>query len=88
MVRIGQAATDEMHRRGEAVWRNGDPEKHLGPSPQLIPHLWSPLFSTRCGLGRDQGLWRRSAESENDDFWCGGCVSQAGLAVLEETTRD
>jgi hypothetical protein len=62
-----------------AVWRPGDPVKHLGPPDALGIRLWSRLFNTRCGLGPHDGAWRRQAWGEDDDYWCVPCVQQAGI---------
>lgn len=62
-----------------AVWRPGDPVKHLGPPANLEIHLWSQLFSTRCGLGAQTGAWRVAEPSEDDDCWCPDCLRQAGV---------
>jgi len=72
--------------RGEidgAVWRAGDPVKHLGPPARLGIHLWSRLFSTRCGLTASAGRWQPLAHDgfrEDDDYWCPACLDQAGIA--------
>ena len=65
-----------------AVWRPGDPVKHLGPPARLGIHLWSALFSTRCGLEAADGAWLPADHDgfhEDDDCWCPGCLTQAGL---------
>lgn len=63
-----------------AVWRPGDPNKHLGPPDRLGISLWSLLFRTRCGLDAAAGDWRKQAPGENDDVWCPGCLRQAGIS--------
>lgn len=60
------------------VSRPGDPAKHLGPPEGLGIPVWSSLFSTRCGLEAAAGPW--SPTEDDDDAWCPGCISQAGLA--------
>lgn len=60
-----------------AVWRPGDGNKHLGPPEHLGIHLWSNLFSTRCGLDAKAGDWRNQAWGEDDDVWCPDCLRQA-----------
>jgi hypothetical protein len=62
------------------VWRAGDPVKHLGPPPHLDIHLWSQLFSTRCGLNTSDGPWQAASVTDNDDDnWCPACLAQAGI---------
>ena len=67
-----------------AVWRPGDPVKHLGPPGHLQIHLWSRLFQTRCGLGPDRtNPWQPQEHGgfrEDDDYWCPACLAQAGIA--------
>jgi len=67
------------------VWRAGDAVKHLGPPPGLEIHLWSRLFSTRCGLDAEAGPWQHAAETEDDDVWCPPCLRQAGIAHTVES---
>jgi hypothetical protein len=73
-----------------AVWRPGDPVKHLGPpyriaERQSAAYYDSQLFQTRCGLrarygdGRLIG-WRRQGPGENDDVWCPACLDQAFIS--------
>jgi hypothetical protein len=66
-----------------AVWRTGDPVKHLGPPYAMVarqsPAFYrSKLFQTRCGLGsrypdgdlmgwRRQGDWGDGQEWHDDD---------------------
>jgi hypothetical protein len=71
MARCGTGTIDG------AVWRPGDPLKHLGPPARLEIHLWSQLFSTRCGLDAKTGDWRAADRTEDDDCWCPGCLRQA-----------
>lgn len=79
------------------MWRPGDPVKHLGPPYDMVgrgsPAFYrSQLFSTRCGLGPQDGYWRRQGDwddggpfgggglwADDDDYWCVPCVQQAGL---------
>jgi hypothetical protein len=63
-----------------AVWRPGDPVKHLGPPGRLAIGMRSALFSTRCGLDAKTGDWRLAGWGEDDDCWCPGCLRQAGIA--------
>ena len=60
-----------------AVWRPGDPAKHLGPPARLQMPLWSALFQTRCGPKARDGDWRPQAPGQDDDYWCPGCLKQA-----------
>jgi hypothetical protein len=70
-----------------AVWRPGDPVKHLGPPEHLGIRLWSKLFSTWCGLGPQPepgyGRWQPQEHDgfrEDDDYWCPPCLDQAGIS--------
>lgn len=60
------------------VMRPGDPVKHLGPPPGLMP-TWARTFSTRCGLEAGEGPWAYT--QDDDDVWCPGCITQAGFYV-------
>jgi hypothetical protein len=72
-----------------AVWRPGDPVKHLGPPEHLSIRLWSRLFSTRCGLGPQDGAWQKVTWSENDDCWCPPCLAQALIGhIVIDTDKD
>ena len=62
-----------------AVWRPGDPVKHLGPPYAMVdrqsPAFYhSRLFSTRCGIGpRDEEGnsfgWRRQGDWGDGNTW-------------------
>lgn len=72
-----------------AVWRPGDPVKHLGPPEHLGIRLWSNLFATRCGLGPKDGDWQKPGWGENDDCWCPGCLQQAMIPhTIDDGTED
>ena len=62
-----------------AVWRPGDPNKHLGPPRNSGVRTWSERFSTRCGLDSKAGFWRWADQHEDDDVWCPECLKQAGI---------
>ena len=70
-ARCGQGKIDG------AVWRHGDPVKHLGPPVRLDIGPRSPLFATRCGLDAKAGDWRPAGREQDDDYWCPGCLEQA-----------
>lgn len=68
-----------------AVWRPGDPVKHLGPPGHLEIRTWSQLFSTRCSLGAKDGDWRAVKRDESDDAWCPDCLRQAMIPFTVES---
>jgi hypothetical protein len=83
-----------------AVWRPGDPVKHLGPPYVMVDRqsaafYRSRLFSTRCGLGPGPepgyGRWQPQEHDgfrEDDDYWCPACLGQAGIAYELWTDED
>lgn len=59
----------------------GDGTRHIGPPAGLSIPTWSQLWSTRCGLGKDDGPWfDKSVPGENiEEPWCLDCLRQAGF---------
>lgn len=58
-----------------AVWRPGDPDKHLTAlNRDGVPRpRWSPLLTTLCGLDATAGPWLPIGEMD-DDVWCAACL--------------
>lgn len=70
-----------------AVWRAGDPLKHLGHPGDSTP-AWSARYTTRCGIRAGQaGTFVRCGDpardplmsAHDDDYWCPPCLRAAHI---------